>query len=156
MAIPVFSKDYSDPASQAWRTGAGPYQQTLGPNRGADTDPTSFKNSFVTDLRKNPDFTDFYKKNTFGSDTAAVSQQKLDTSSLQNAANFTNPLDNQLANDFLVKYSQGVSRGLIEQDRAIFPSNLAKLTTEPATAGSNMRDPNTAGQFPGQGGIQPS
>lgn len=153
--VSLFSRDYSDPAEQAWRTGKSPYQQTLGPNRGSDADPYSFQNSFVSDLRKNPDFKNFYNNSVFSSDTASMSQQKLDDSSYRNTANFVNPSDNNLANDFLVKYSQGVSRGLIEQDRAIFPSNLSRLTTEPATAGSNEKDPNTTGKFPGQQGVQP-
>lgn len=151
MVLPAFSKDYSSPADQAWRTGEGPYQGTLGPNRSADTDPTAFTNRFVTELRSNPDYKNFYSKNIFSSDTAKASQDKINTSSTEDSATFKNPLDNTFANDFLSKYSEGVARGLIEEDRAVRPDNLARLTTEPATAASSAKDPNTANKFPSQG-----
>lgn len=146
-----FSKDYTSPADQAWRTGKGPDQGTLGPNRQADTDSTSFKDSFVSKLRDNPGYKNFYNGSIFSADTAAASQQKIDEQSNTADSTFKDPGDTSIANDFLTKYSEGVNRGLIEEDRAVKPDNLARLTSEPAAAGASEKDPNTINKFPSQG-----
>jgi len=44
-----------------------------------------------------------------------------------------------------------IERGLIEPERAITKEGLARLTSQPATFGSNQSDPNTASKFPNQG-----
>lgn len=151
MAFKSFSKDYTSPSDQAWRTGKSPDNQISGPNK--NLGPESFRNNFITKSRKNPDFDGFYQQ-VFGAETAQQSQDKLDNAFRTNEALFTDERNNALANDFLSKYSQGVSRGLIEEDRAVFPENLGRLVTENAIAGSNLKDPNTTTQFPGTGGIQ--
>ena len=146
-----FSKDYTSPADQAWRTGESPDQGTLGPYRKSDQDPNSFRNSFVTKLRHNPDYKTFYSGNIYSADTAEASQQKINTAAQTAEATFKDPGNNTLANDFLAKYSQGIDRGLIEEDRAIKPENLDNLTTEPAAARISSKDPNTVNKFPSQG-----
>lgn len=148
MAFKQFSKDYTSPSDQAWRDGKSPSMGTLGPNKGFSVD--SFRNNFVADLRKNPDFADFSQQ-AFAADTAQRSQDKLNTAYKTNIATFVDDRDNNLANDFLTKYSEGVARGLVEEDKAVFPENLAKLVTENAVSGSNLKDPNTANQFPSHG-----
>lgn len=148
MAFKSFSKDYTSPSDQAWRDGKSPYNETIGPYR--STNPESFRNNFVSELNKNPDFKGFYQQ-AFGSDTAQESQEKIDRASQSKKASFVDDRNNSLANDFLTKYSEGVARGLVEEDRAVFPENLAKLVTENATSGSNLKDPNTTNQFPSQG-----
>ena len=147
----TFSQDYSGPVKQAWLTGKGPDEGTLGPNRRADTDSTSFKDSFISKLRDNPGYKNFYNGSIFSADTAAASQQKIDEQSNTSDSTFKDPGDTSIANDFLTKYSEGVSRGLIEEDRAIRPDNLARLTSEPAAAGTSEKDPNTINKFPSQG-----
>jgi hypothetical protein len=146
-----FSKDYTSPADQAWRTGKGPDRGTLGPNRKTDTDPESFKDSFVSKLRDNPGYKNFYNGSVFSADTAELSQQKINDESKTTNATFKDPNDTNLANDFLTKYSEGVSRGLIEEEDAVTPDNLARLTGEPAAAGASEKDPNTVNKFPSQG-----
>jgi hypothetical protein len=148
VAIPPFQEDYSSPADQAWRSGASPYAGTLGPNRTADT----LKNTFAAKLKKNPDYANFYSS-TFP-EAAPQSQSKIDAAASNDSPNFENPGDQSFAQNFLNSYKQGVMRGLIEEDRAVSSANLARLTTESAAQGSNERDPNTASQFPGQGGIK--
>ena len=151
MAGTYFSKDYTSPSDQAWRTGESPYQGTLGPYRRADQEPDSFKNKFVSELRANPDYKNFYEQSNFQADTAALSQQKINNQSQTPYATFLDPGDSQLANDFLTKYTEGINRGLIEEDRAIKPDNLARLASEPAAAGISAKDPNTVNKFPSQG-----
>lgn len=146
-----FSKNSTSPSEQAWRTGKPPDNQTLGPNK--NLGPDSFRNKFVARVRENPDFDGFYQQ-VFGAETAQRSQDKLNNASVTNEALFIDERNNALANDFLGKYYKGVSRGLIEEDRAVFPENLSRLVTENAIAGSNLKDPNTTNQFPGAGGVQ--
>ena len=141
----MFPKDYSSPTDQAWRTGKSPYSGTLGPNRTAD----AIRDPFAADAKKNPDFANFYNR-TF-SEVAPQSQAKIDAAAQSDQPNFTNPGDQSFAKSFAKLYAQGVSRGLVEEDRAVRPDNLARLTTESATEGSSSKDPNTAGKFPSQG-----
>jgi hypothetical protein len=154
MALPPFNKSYDTPADQAWRQGKSPYAGTLGPNPQFASNPESFKNDFVNRVRFNPDSKGFYTGNVFSQDTANQSQGKLDAAAGTDQPNFANPGDNQLAKDFVSKYSQGVTRGLVEEDRAVTRGGLARLVTESATAKSSERDPNTANKFPGESGAR--
>lgn len=154
MVLQPFNKSYDTPADQAWRQGKSPYAGTLGPNPQSATDPQSFKNDFVNRVRFNPDSKGFYSSNVFSQDTADQSQNKIDAAAGTDQPNFSNPGDNQLAKDFVGKYSQAVARGLIEEERAVTRGGLARLATESATAGSSERDPNTANKYPGETGTQ--
>jgi hypothetical protein len=149
MFPPVFNERFSSPADLAWKEGKSPYSGTLGPNRTADT----LKNTFVSEVKKNPDYDQFYSDRTFFN-VAPQSQQRIDQLSRTPFSQFSNPGDRSFADMFLKSYSQGVSRGLIEQDRAVFPENLSRMATEPAAMVSNEKDPNTAGKFPGEGGVK--
>ena len=146
-----FSKDYSSPADQAWRTGKGPDRGTLGPNRSADIDPTSFKDNFVAKLQDNPGYKNFYNGSVFSADTAAASQQKIDEKAKTTSSTFKNTGDDILAADFRTKYVEGVSRGLVQEEDAVTPDNLKAFTSEPAAARISDKDPNTVNKFPSQG-----
>ena len=146
-----FSKDYTSPADQAWRTGKGPDRGTLGPNRRSDTDPTSFKDSFVAKLQDNPGYKNFYNGSVYSSDAAAESQQQIKDQSKRTDSTFRNPEDKNLADDFLTKYSEGVSRGLVQEEDAVTSENLARFVSEPAAARISDKDPNTVNKFPSQG-----
>ena len=141
-----FPKDYSSPADQAWRTGESPYSGTLGPNRTADP----VRDPWAADMKKNPDYDTFYSNRTFAT-VAPQSQAKIDAASQTDIPNFSNPGDQSFATAFVKNYAQAISRGLVEEDKAVQPVNLARLMSQPATAGSNESDPNTAGKFPSQG-----
>ena len=146
-----FSKDYTSPVDKAWRTGESPDRGTLGPNRKADADPNSFKDTFVSKLQDNPGYKNFYNESVFSADTADASQQKIDEQSKTTDSTFKNPSDTRLANDFLTKYSEGVNRGLIQEEDAVTPGNLNAFTSEPAAARISEKDPNTVNKFPSQG-----
>lgn len=148
--LPAFSKSSTSPADQAQREGKSPYSGTLGPNRAA----VDFTNAFVSKLRDNPDYNNFYTGSNFTQDTANLAQQKIDTSAQSFAPAFANPADNPFANDFLAKYTQGVERGLISEEDRVGPDKLSILVSQPATLGSSQKSPNTVSRFPGEGGIQ--
>lgn len=142
-----FQKDYSSPADQAWRSGQSPYSGTLGPNRTSDP----IRDPWAADMKKNPDYANFYSSNRTFVDVAPQSQQKIDAASTTDKPNFSNPGDQSFAAAFAKNYAQAISRGLVEEDRAVRPGNLARLSSESANSGSNESDPNTAGKFPNQG-----
>lgn len=146
--IQPFSKDYTSPFDQAYRRGASPDAKTLGPNAAAD-----FKNSFANKLKDNPDYKGFYNEGFF-SDTAKQSQAKIDNSAQTDQPNFADPSDNSLAKGFLDLYRQGVERGLISEEDRVGPDKLSYISSQPATAGSSERSPQTASKFPGDSGTQ--
>ena len=141
----------SNPLDEAWRAGESPYRGTLGPNRESASDPASFRNGFVAGVKDSPKFSNFFNEGTFSSETAQRSQEKLNQASQNIWANFKNPADNEFADDFLRKYSEGVVRGIIGEQDAVDPKNLAYLVSEPATSGSNEKSQETVGKFPNQG-----
>jgi hypothetical protein len=156
MVVPFFSKR-SNVFDEAFRTGVRPGEKNqLGPNPVPITDPKDFANVFVQ-KKFNPGSKDFYPSGIFSAETAGLSQDKINSAASTDFANFRDPNDNKFANDFLMKYSGpggAIERGLVEQDRAVTKEGLAKMVTQPATFGFNFKDPNTASQFPGQGGIK--
>lgn len=145
-----FTKSYSSPQDQAWREGKSPYSGTLGPNRTA----FDFTNAFAAKLKDNSNYENFYRGSSFTQETAQKSQQKINQSALSQEPAFSNPNDNPFAKDFLSKYSEGVARGLISEEDRVGADKLSILASQPATAGSSEKNPGTANQFPGQGGIQ--
>jgi len=148
--LPSFSKSSSSPQDQAWREGKSPYSGTLGPNRTA----YDFTDAFVAKLKDNPGYENFYGNSNFNQETAQKSQQKINRSATTQEPAFSNPNDNPFAKDFLFKYSEGVARGLISEEDRVGADKLSILASQPASAGSSERNPGTANQFPGQGGIQ--
>ena len=148
--LPPFSKSNSSPQDQTWREGKSPYSGTLGPNRTA----SDFTDAFVAKLKDNPDYENFYGSSNFNQETAQKSQQKINRSATTQEPAFSNPDDNPFAKDFLSKYSEGVARGLISEEDRVGTDKLSILASQPASAGSSEKNPGTANQFPGQGGIQ--
>ena len=147
----TFSQDYSGPVNQAWLTGKGPDEGTLGPNREADTDPNSIKNNFLAKFLDNAKYKDFYNGSVYSSDAASKSQQQIKDQSKRTTSTFKDSGDKSLADDFRTKYVEGVSRGLIQEEDAVTPDNLKAFTSEPAAARISDKDPNTVNKFPSQG-----
>lgn len=63
--------------------------------------------------------------------------------------------NNVRAQEFLSKYYSNLGgdntaegKGLIEPDRMVRPENLSQLSSQPATGGGGVQDPNVAGKFP--------
>ena len=148
MAAPIFSKRFDDPADKAWRAGERPAEfNRLGADPGPISSPKDFANAFVR-LQNNPDRDRFYSDSQFPYDLAQQSQQKIDAAASTDEPMFQDPATNQRASNFLANYRNSV---MIEPDRKISSVGLGPLATQPATAGSNEKDPNTASKFPNQG-----
>ena len=146
MAAPIFSKRFDDPAEKAWRAGTRPAEfNRLGADPSPISSPKDFANAFVR-LQNNPDRDRFYSDSQFPYDLAQQSQQKINAAASTYKAMFQDPATNAHAERFMENY-----RDSLMIDRKISEKTVGPIATEPATAGSNERDPNTASKFPNQG-----
>lgn len=150
MAESLFTKRVDTPADLAFRQGKRPDDlNQLGPTSPAVTDPKAFANVFAQQ-RFNPDISTF-KSSQFSDETAAASQNKINTASKTAYSNFTDPTLKANADKFLDAYTSAVQRGIIPQDEAVFPENLNYLVSQDATARIARKDQNVKGDFPSQG-----
>ena len=151
----IFSQDYTKPDAQAFRDKSPVAAGTTGPYAPAKADPTSYRNAFVAQLKKNPPSQQFYSQ-VFSAKDAEESQSRID--SLGNASNFSNPGDQSLAKDFLSKYTQGGERGLIPQDQMITQETIAAFQSQ--QPGQGIGDGNVTAasriRYPGASGTQTS
>ena len=145
------------PADEVFASGQKPgdYNQ-LGPRQGQAFLSPRFAAEFAKrlPLKENPGASNLWDTNVFTSDSAEQAQQVIDQKSQTMQPAFDNDVNNQLASDFLDKYLNGIDRGLIEPERAVYSGTLARLATQPANMGSSEKDPNTANKFPGASGTQ--
>ena len=154
----IFNKRFTGPAEEALIAGQKPgdYNQ-LGPREGQAFLSPRFAAEFAKrlPLKENPGANNLWDTDVFTSDSAEQAQQVIDQKAVSMRPDFGSKINNQLARDFLGKYlNEGVKRGLIEPERAVYSGSLARLATQPANFGSSERDPNTANRFPGASGTK--
>ena len=110
-------------------------------------------NPLVTEfLKNNPKQESFYQM--FSGDDAQQAQFEIDNRVGFYGNTFDGANNNQ-AQVFLTKYYSALgggntteAKGLVEPDRIVRPENLAQLSSQPATGGGGVQDPNVAGKFP--------
>jgi hypothetical protein len=149
----IFSQDYTSPADQVVRDKNSVSANTTGPNAPAKTDPTSYRNKFVSELKKNPPSHEFYSQ-VFSEKDAQDTQHKID--GLSDQPNFTNKGDQSLAKDFVSKYADGVKRALLPEDQAINQHTIAAFQAQ--QPGQGIGDTSVAAssriKYPGASGTQ--
>ena len=150
-----FSQDYTEPDAQAFREGRPVEAGTTGPYAPAKADPESYKNQFISQLKKNPPSQQFYSQ-VFSAQDAQKSQSRID--SLGYDPNFSVPGDQALAKDFLSKYTQGGERGLLPQDEMITKQTIEAFQSQ--QPGQGIGDGNVTAasriRYPGASGIRTS
>jgi hypothetical protein len=148
-----FSQDYTNPNAQAVRDKKSVSANTTGPNAPAKTDPTSYRNAFVTELNKNPPSRELYSQ-VFSAKDAEDTQHKID--GLSDQPNFTNKGDQAIAKDFVKKYAEGVDRDLLSKDDAINQQTIAAYQAQ--QPGQGIGDTAVAAssriKYPGASGTQ--
>ena len=110
-------------------------------------------NPLVTEfLKNNPKQESFYQM--FSGEDAQRAQFEIDNRVGFYGNTFDGANNNQ-AQVFLTKYYSALggdntteAKGLVEPDRIVRPENLAQLSSQPATGGGGVQDPNVAGKFP--------
>ena len=103
-------------------------------------------------LNNNPKQESFYQM--FSGPEAQQAQFEIDNRVGFYGNTFEGENNNQ-AQIFLSKYYSALGgnntaqgKGLIEPDRIVEPNNLVQLSSQPATGGGGVQDPNVAGKFP--------
>lgn len=151
----IFNQRYGGPDDQALRDKKPVDAGTTGPYSPAGADPTSYKNQFVSQLKKNPPSQQFYSQ-VFSAKDAEESQNKIN--SLSGKSNFSNSGDQALAKDFLTKYTQGGERGLVPQEEMISRETIAAFQSQ--QPGQGIGDGNVTAasriRYPGASGTQTS
>jgi hypothetical protein len=152
----IFNQKYTGPDDQAIRDKKPIDAGTIGPYSPAGADPTSYKNQFVSQLKKNPASQQFYSQ-VFSAKDAEQSQNTIN--SLGGQSNFSNPGDQALAKDFLSKYREGVERGMLSRDDMITQETIAAFQSQqPGQGIGDSRVTNVSGRmgFAGATGTQVS
>lgn len=151
----MFQQDSTKPDDQAVRDRDPIFAGTTGPYAPANSNPASYRNKFVSELKKNPPSYNFYSQ-VFSAQDAQESQNKINSLGAQ--PNFGNPGDQTLAQDFLVKYLQGGQRGLVPQDQMITQQTVAAFQSQ--QPGQGIGDGNVTAasriKYPGASGTQTS
>jgi hypothetical protein len=151
----IFNQRYGGPDDQALRDRKPIDAGTIGPYAPAGADPTSYKNQFVSQLKKNPPSQQFYDK-VFSARDAEESQNKIN--SLSDQSNFSNSGDQALAKDFLAKYMQGGERGLVPKEEQINRQTIAAFQSQQPGQGVGDSSVTVASRikYPGATGTQVS
>jgi hypothetical protein len=148
-----FSQNYTKPDEQALRDKNSVSANTTGPNAPANTDPTSYRNKFVSELKKNPPSHEFYSQ-VFSAKDAQDTQHKIN--GLTDQPNFSNSGDQSLAKDFVSKYADGVKRSLVPEDQAINQHTIAAFQAQ--QPGQGIGDTSVSAsskiKYPGASGTQ--
>jgi hypothetical protein len=151
----IFNQRYGGPDDQALRDKKPVDAGTTGPYSPAGADPTSYKNQFVSQLKKNPLSQQFYDK-VFSAKDAEESQNRIN--SFGNESNFSNSGDQALALKFVKDYAEGVNRGLVPQDEMISQQTIAAFQSQ--QPGQGIGDGNVTAasriRYPGASGTQTS
>jgi len=155
MVTQPFSRNYTGLDDQAVRSGKSAAAGTTGPNAPANTDPASYRNQFVSQLKKNPPAANFYQQ-VFSSQSAEEQQNNIDN--LRDQPNFSNSGDQALAKDFLAKYTEGGQRGLMPMDEQINQQTIAAFQSQ--QPGQGIGDGNVTAasriKYPGASGTSTS
>ncbi len=148
----------SGPQEKAVKGGKQPAAFLTGPTRTARNfqQPNPLISEF---LNNNPKQESFYQM--FSGPEAQQAQFEIDNRVGFYGNTFDGANNNQ-AQIFLTKYYANLARSdvdpegknsaegkqLIEPDRIVRPENLEQLSSQPATGGGGVQDPNVAGKFP--------
>ena len=141
----------SGPQEKAVKGGKQPAGFLTGPTRTARNfqQPNPLVSEF---LNNNPKQESFYQM--FSGPEAQQAQFEIDNRVGFYGNTFDGANNNQ-AQVFLTNYYSALGGGnsaegkqLIEPDRIVRPENLSQLSSQPATGGGGVQDPNVAGKFP--------
>ena len=153
VTVTNLNRRLKSPADKAVQGGKPVAQFITGPTRA--TQDFQSPNPFLGKFKSNPRNEDFYPGAIFANtDQAFAAQDEID----KRVGFYGNTFEgenNIKAQEFLSKYYTNLGgsnttegMGLVEPDRIVRPENLAQLSSQPATNGGGVQDPNVAGRFP--------
>tara|TARA_B100001093_G_scaffold512033_1_gene581134 strand:+ start:177 stop:644 length:468 start_codon:yes stop_codon:yes gene_type:complete len=148
VVVTNLNRRLENPADKAVQEGKPIAKFITGPTRSAQD--FQAPDPFLGKFKSNPRSDSFYQL----FDDPAVSQADIDNR-VGFYGNTFEGENNVRAQEFLSKYHANLGgsntaegKGLIEPDRMVRPENLAQLSSQPATGGGGIQDPNVAGRFP--------
>ena len=148
VVVTNLNRRLENPADKAVQEGKPIAKFITGPTRSAQD--FQAPDPFLGKFKSNPRTDSFYQL----FDDPAVSQADIDNR-VGFYGNTFEGENNVRAQEFLSKYHANLGgdntaegKGLIEADRMVRPENLAQLSSQPATGGGGVQDPNVAGKFP--------
>lgn len=157
----LFRQDYTKPDAQVARDNPLGSQDprisvgTTGPYPPAKTDPSSYRQKFVTELSKNPPAQNFYSQ-VFSAKDAQDSQGRIDA--LGSKPIFPNSGDNTIAYDFLKKYKDAAVRKIMLPEEQINQDTIGPLMSQQPGEGIGNSKVTVAGKlkYAGSGGTKVS
>lgn len=148
VVVTNLNRRLENPADKAVQEGKPIAKFITGPTRSVQD--FQAPDPFLGKFKSNPRSDSFYQL----FDDPAVSQADIDNR-VGFYGNTFEGENNVRAQEFLSKYHANLGgsntaegKGLIEPDRMVRPENLAQLSSQPATGGGGIQDPNVAGRFP--------
>ena len=148
VVVTNLNRRLENPADKAVQEGKPIAKFITGPTRSAQD--FQAPDPFLGKFKSNPRSDSFHQL----FDDPAVSQADIDNR-VGFYGNTFEGENNVRAQEFLSKYHANLGgsntaegKGLIEPDRMVRPENLAQLSSQPATGGGGIQDPNVAGRFP--------
>ncbi len=148
VVVTNLNRRLENPADKAVQEGKPIAKFITGPTRSVQD--FQAPDPFLGKFKSNPRSDSFYQL----FEDPAVSQADIDNK-VGFYGNTFEGENNVRAQEFLSKYHANLGgdntaegKGLIEADRMVRPENLAQLSSQPATGGGGVQDPNVAGKFP--------
>jgi hypothetical protein len=148
VVVTNLNRRLENPADKAVQEGKPIAKFITGPTRSVQD--FQAPDPFLGKFKSNPRSDSFYQL----FEDPAVSQADIDNK-VGFYGNTFEGENNVRAQEFLSKYHANLGgdntaegKGLIEADRMVRPENLAQLSSQPATGGGGVQDPNVAGRFP--------
>jgi len=151
VVVTNLNRRLKSPADKAFQEGKPVANLITGPTRARQDfqAPSPFLGKFKT----NPRNEDFYPGAIFGNSPQAFAAQDEIDQRQNFYGNTFEGEDNIRAQEFMEQYLAALGgpntaegKGLIESP--VDPRNLNQLSSQPATGGSAVQDPNVAGKFP--------
>ena len=148
VVVTNLNRRLENPADKAVQEGKPIAKFITGPTRSVQD--FQAPDPFLGKFKSNPRSDSFYQL----FEDPAVSQADIDNK-VGFYGNTFEGENNVRAQEFLSKYHANLGgdntaegKGLIEPDRMVRPENLSQLSSQPATGGGGVQDPNVAGKFP--------
>ena len=153
VVVTNLNRRLKSPADKAFQEGKPVAKFITGPSRAIQDFQTP--DPFLGKFKNNPRNEDFYPGAIFGNSPQAFAAQDEIDQRQNFYGNTFEGEDNQRAQTFMTQYlaafggdNTAEGKGLIESGKVVDPINLRQLSSQPASSGSGVQDPNVVGRFP--------
>ena len=153
VVVTNLNRRLKSPADKAFQEGKPVANLITGPSRAVQD--FQAPNPFLGKFKSNPRNEDFYPGSIFANTNQAFAAQNEIDQRVGFYGNTFEGEDNIKAQEFMTNYLAALGgqntaegKGLVESGKIVDPINLRQLSSQPATGGSGVQDPNVVGLFP--------